>query len=579
MSYTKYIRGISLGLIVLLLSGCFHASELAQVRRDIEKEVPEAHFDKEVELTLGPMTLGFVRLLSAFVPNIREERGFLKEIDQIKVAIYKIRSMPPLDGFQPPWQIRRLLEREDWEVVVKAREKQEVFWLLYRIQGESIRDFFVVGIDSKELFLVHMEGRLDQLVAHAVELHPEGISGLFRDRDWDDWDDLASGDRKKKIHTRDGRNATLPDFWEIEQEGFAGGYNRVDGMYAGLILPPAYREGSALYGRLLYAFGGEYIRYQIGLEIFPFYWNEIGGWHRPRASSLLSLGGEVHDLTDTEDDWIISEEENSLSALFVRRDFRDYYRRSGWSAYIAHDLGGILRVAGRVMQDDFHSLENSVDWSVFDNKWARDSFRPNPAVDELRINSLRAELELDTRNSRVFPGRGWYGRALLEKAGDFMKGDADFERYILDLTRYQTAGKAVRFDLRGRAGTAKGKLPQQYLYDLGGFSTLRGYRFKEFIGDRMLLLNAECWVDVNRFWDNYWFLDGVNLGGFVDVGSAWFSGSPPEEGEMMGYLYERDIKTSAGWGLDFEDFRLYFAKKTGEEGDKWDVSFRLSRSF
>ena len=160
-----------------------------------------------------------------------------------------------------------------------------------------------------------------------------------------------------------------------------------------------------------------------------------------------------------------------------------------------------------------------------------------------------------------------------------MKGDADFERYILDLTRYQTAGKAVRFDLRGRAGTAKGKLPQQYLYDLGGFSTLRGYRFKEFTGDRMLLLNAECWVDVNRFWDNYWFLDGVNLGGFVDIGSAWFSGDPPEEGDMMGYLYKRDIKTSAGWGLDFEDFRLYFAKPTGSDGDKWDVSFRISRSF
>lgn len=79
MSYTKLIRGTSLGLVILLLSGCFHAAELAQVRRDIEKEVPEAHFDKEVELTLGPMTLGFVRLLSAFVPNIREERGFLKQ--------------------------------------------------------------------------------------------------------------------------------------------------------------------------------------------------------------------------------------------------------------------------------------------------------------------------------------------------------------------------------------------------------------------------------------------------------------------------------------------------------------------
>ena len=98
-------RTLALGLVILLLSGCFHSAELAQVRRDIEKEVPQADFDRELELTLGPMTLGFVRLLSVFVPNIREERGFLKEIDQIKVAVYKIRSMPPLDDCQPPWHL------------------------------------------------------------------------------------------------------------------------------------------------------------------------------------------------------------------------------------------------------------------------------------------------------------------------------------------------------------------------------------------------------------------------------------------------------------------------------------------
>ena len=62
------IKGMSLGLVALLLSGCFHAAELAQVRADIEREMPEADFDKEVELTLGPMTLGFVRLLTAFAP-------------------------------------------------------------------------------------------------------------------------------------------------------------------------------------------------------------------------------------------------------------------------------------------------------------------------------------------------------------------------------------------------------------------------------------------------------------------------------------------------------------------------------
>jgi hemolysin activation/secretion protein len=38
-------------------------------------------------------------------------------------------------------------------------------------------------------------------------------------------------------------------------------------------------------------------------------------------------------------------------------------------------------------------------------------------------------------------------------------------------------------------------LPSQYLYDLGGISTIRGYDYKAFTGDRMVLINAEYWFD------------------------------------------------------------------------------------
>ena len=575
---TSLMRVVSLGLVSLLLSGCFHAAELAQVRADIEREVPEADFDKELELTVGPMSLGFVRLLTAFVPAIREERGLLKEIDRIKVAKYRVRSMPPIEGFQPPWQIRRLLEREDWEVAVKAREQEEVFWLLYRIHGEAVRDLFVIGLNARELFLVDLEGRLDQLVAHAVEMRPESISGLLNDQDWDNWGEMSSAGGGVHIHTRDVRNATLPDFWEVEQEGFYAGYNRVDGLWAGLLLPPSYRGGRGLHGQFVYAFGGKYFRHQVGLEVLPFRWLNRGWPHQPRAN-LVSLGAEVHDLTSTQDDWILSDEENSLAALLVRRDFHDHYRRTGWSAYLAHDAGGVLRLAGRFVQDDFDSLVNSVDWSIFRNSWARRSFRPNPAVDELQLNSLRAELELDTRNHPIYPGQGWHARGLLEKAGGSLGGDGSFRRGTIDVARYQTLGPGLRFDLRARAGTADGELPRQYLYDLGGISTLRGFGYKQFTGDRMVLFNAECWVDVNQFWNDYWFLDGVNMGGFIDAGSAWFGGDAPVASATAGHLYERDIKTSAGWGIDLEDFRLYLAKPIGSEGEEWDISFRISRTF
>ncbi len=37
----------------------------------------------------------------------------------------------------------------------------------------------------------------------------------------------------------------------------------------------------------------------------------------------MTVGGELHDLTDTEDGWVLTEAENSFNAALFRRDFRD----------------------------------------------------------------------------------------------------------------------------------------------------------------------------------------------------------------------------------------------------------------
>ena len=79
-----------------------------------------------------------------------------------------------------------------------------------------------------------------------------------------------------------------------------------------------------------------------------------------------------------------------------------------------------------------------------------------------------------------------------------------------------------------RLGRATGSVPRQYHFDLGGFSSLRGYGFKEFSGDRMALFNAEHWMQGGR----------INVGFFADAGSAWLA----DEADF-------DLQVSGGLGL------------------------------
>ena len=114
--------------------------------------------------------------------------------------------------------------------------------------------------------------------------------------------------------------------------------------------------------------------------------------------------------------------------------------------------------------------------------------------------------------------RGWFANALFERAGDVIGGQYRSKRYLADLRRYQPVGRGTRLEARLRVGTAKGDLPRQYLYNLGGRSSLRGYGFKPFTGDRMVLASIECWVDGEAHFGEALPADGLGPGVFVDAG-------------------------------------------------------------
>ena len=351
--------------------------------------------------------------------------------------------------------------------------------------------------------------------------------------------------------------------WEDDRE-FIVRYNRVEGAFIAWRLPHTYdryRETHdfGLYSEVGYGLKSTDWRYQIGVEFSVF----------RGTSYLLRLGTELHDFTDTEDTWIIPEWENSLAAFLFKKDHQDFYRRTGWSVYLTQRFGDVMRLTGRFRSDDLESLEKQTDWSLFGGG----DFRENPAVDEGRVNSVQVELRIDTRDGLRSPSRGWLIEGFAERAGGDFEGDYEFERYRVDVRRYQPLRRYERLDLRFRAGTSKESLPSQYLYNLGGISTLRGYDFKEFTGDRMVLANVEYRVNAERRWGDGWIFDDLLQPLiFVDAGATW------SEGES---LETEDIQKSAGlaFASENDDLRISFAKPLDKDDRTISVSLRVSRPF
>lgn len=383
-------------------------------------------------------------------------------------------------------------------------------------------------------------------------------------------------------------------------DGFWFDYNRVYGLTLGWNLPKLLwweqtRRPFGLYGKIGYGFAAKRGQYQIGLQ------------RRFFNDQPLSFGGDYHDLCDTEDRWIIGDTENSLAALFLREDFRDYYRKTGYNLFISQTFLQSVNIRLDYKNDDIRNLERKTNWSVFGGK---KKFHPNPdalpvmaegmdPVTSRNLESVQATVELDTRDSHTFPQSGWYLQAFGEQ-GKFTEADGlSFDRYIIDLRRYQQLGWDENLDIRLRAGTSQGVLPPMYWFDLGGISTLRGYRFKEFTGDRMVLANVE--YRMNTAGSDWFLLDDFDLILFVDSGCAWFANGH-DPAALSTYPVDAGIRArteSTTWKDDFDtltwskmrtnvglglasrsgDFRIDVAKPTDHRDSDLVVTLRIKKPF
>ncbi len=398
----------------------------------------------------------------------------------------------------------------------------------------------------------HIErARGSQVVGDQIEASPRSLAQTPRTR------------RDRAHSWKSYRRRYAPAF-----EGKAH-YNRVDGLLLGIALPPRYTGNSGLevFGFGGHAFAGKKWQYQIGGELY------LGeNWR-------TLVGIEAHDHTATEDEWLIPTDENSLAAAFINEDFRDYFRREGFSAYFSQSLSENAKLTAGYRRENLLSLPNETDWSLFVN---RKQFRVNPLIHDGRLASYFAQGVWDTRNHRAHPDRGWRIQIEAEFSRPNLESAYDFDRVLIDLRRYQPLGEGRNFDLRLRAGSARGFLPEQFLFDLGGISTLQGLRFKELTGDRMLLGNVEYRIDAGRSrLGDIPLLGELNLILFADAGLTWFAHDRAKLTSSFDYFTFDKLKTDLGLGLTDEDgrVRLNFAKRTDQGGEDVLISFRLNRNF
>jgi hypothetical protein len=349
----------------------------------------------------------------------------------------------------------------------------------------------------------------------------------------------------------------------------------------------------------------------------------------------IAVGGTLFSTVDPIEDWGITNLEASLTTFILHKDYRDYYERSGWSAYAEFRVPYMpVRLKAEYFEEDHDFIPVVGPWSITKND---KPWREQPLVAQGKARFLEGSITVDTRNDQKDPSDGWLLQASARKGlgGDLLipahlvsaeapqetvdpqEFDTDFLTGFLDIRGYLRINPGASLNIRGVMGGALNDvpLPPQFQHALGGVGSLPGHRmftqdcgardvtrvfdrntdqgvlrsdvFPSYGCDRFALFQAEFrgnlfmdwgfgWNDEEDPWEEDWNwypnIDfSPNWSAFFNAGQAWKVNSS-----------ETDTLMDVGVGLFFGDLGLYFAYPINEDenGDR-DGNFfiRLSRRF
>jgi len=310
-------------------------------------------------------------------------------------------------------------------------------------------------------------------------------------------DRLGRRHRFRRFH---GRYEADLDFDLDSIDGRFCGYNRVDGLSLGFplrfadpdsVLPTVWAGGG-------YAFESKHWRYDLGIE------------QTILRDPALAIGGRAYRLLASEDDWLISNHENTAFALVAGEDYKDYYEAEGARAWLRSHPWGELKLETGFLYEETKWLDARRNlWSIFGgDKLFPENFGSVDSVsrivgigviDSSTNSALYGRVSYDTRDkSEPYYYSGWAVLGELEWSSPHLNSDFDYTRYKLSVTRVQKLNRRIAAVVRGVYGGSDGLLPMHKQFYLGGLGTMYGYRQKEYSGSHFWLANLEYRIDFPR---------------------------------------------------------------------------------
>ncbi len=268
-------------------------------------------------------------------------------------------------------------------------------------------------------------------------------------------------------------------------------FNRVEGLHTGIrfdgnILPKMVDLKAALG----YGFSDNTSKYELGAILYPL------------SSKILGLGGSVfRRVTPFPNQEYYGSLYNSITSLFFKNDYHDFYKAEGWAASVQSTPLKNFETMLSFHHETHTAVNQTTDYSFFFRSRA---YRANPAATEGALRSLKLAIHIGDQPvpfDLVF--KNMFDAAVEYSSPDFANSSYNFLRYhaVASLS-FPTFGRRYLLPpgirLRLAAGTTTGTPPLQRTFFIESassgfapFGVMKGMHVREFFGTQFLALAIE----------------------------------------------------------------------------------------
>jgi hypothetical protein len=161
---------IFLLILPLFIYGCFGVDgNFKKIRNEVFRGLNAEDIDREFEYTASNFEVYLASKIAGISDNMLYAEMLLEKISNVEVGVYNLSEYQSLSQKSFSF-LEESMKNKGWSQLLTTRNHKDMCFIYVDIENnDKINDAIVLNIDSKQLVMIEIHGKLDKFIEQIIK--------------------------------------------------------------------------------------------------------------------------------------------------------------------------------------------------------------------------------------------------------------------------------------------------------------------------------------------------------------------------------------------------------------------------